>query len=88
LVRTQPRRRKVDKYFTREIAQHAKQLKTLRALMQIAETFGTTPVAEGVGTGDDLRVLRDLGVPLAQGYLGGARREPVRTAARRVTGKA
>jgi diguanylate cyclase (GGDEF)-like protein len=60
---------KIDKYFTLDIAQHAKRLKTLRALLQIAETFGSKLVAEGVETEDDLRVLRDLGVPLAQGYL-------------------
>jgi EAL domain-containing protein (putative c-di-GMP-specific phosphodiesterase class I)/GGDEF domain-containing protein len=66
---------KVDKYFTREISSRAERLKTLRALMQIAETFGTTLVAEGVETADDLRVLRDLGVPLAQGYFLG-RPEP------------
>jgi EAL domain-containing protein (putative c-di-GMP-specific phosphodiesterase class I)/GGDEF domain-containing protein len=59
---------KVDKYFTREISSSAQRLKTLRALMQIAETFGTTLVAEGVETADDLRLLRDLGIPLAQGY--------------------
>ncbi len=59
---------KIDKYFTREISQHARRLRTLRALMQIAETFGTTLVAEGVETSEDLRVLRDLGVPLVQGY--------------------
>lgn len=59
---------KIDKYFTREISQHAKKLKTIRALMQIAETFGTSLVAEGVETGDDLRVLRDLGIAFAQGY--------------------
>ncbi len=59
---------KIDKYFTREISQHAKKLKTIRALMQIAETFGTSLVAEGVETGDDLRVLRDLGIAYAQGY--------------------
>jgi EAL domain-containing protein (putative c-di-GMP-specific phosphodiesterase class I)/GGDEF domain-containing protein len=68
---------KIDKYFTGQISQHAKKLKTLRALMQIAETFGTTLVAEGVETGDDLRVLRDLGVPLVQGYfLGRPDRQP------------
>ena len=59
---------KIDKYFTRDISQHAKKLKTVRALMQIAETFGTCLVAEGVETGDDLRVLRDLGISYAQGY--------------------
>jgi EAL domain-containing protein (putative c-di-GMP-specific phosphodiesterase class I)/GGDEF domain-containing protein len=81
---------KIDKYFTREIAQHARQLKTLRALMQIAETFGTTLVAEGVETGDDLRVLRDLGVPLAQGYFLGrpdrAPRQGIEEAAQAVIG--
>jgi EAL domain-containing protein (putative c-di-GMP-specific phosphodiesterase class I)/GGDEF domain-containing protein len=79
---------KIDKYFTREIALHAKQLKTLRALMQIAESFGTTLVAEGVETGDDLRVLRDLGIPLAQGYLLGrpdrAPRQQIEEAAQKV----
>ena len=72
---------KIDKYFSRDIAQHAKRLRTLRALMQIAETFGTRLVAEGVETAEDLRALRDIGVPLAQGYLIGRpaeapRREP------------
>ncbi|MBZ8141539.1 diguanylate phosphodiesterase [Rubrivivax gelatinosus] len=60
---------KIDKYFSRDIAQHAKRLRTLRALMQIADTFGTMLVAEGVETQEDLRVLRDLGCPLVQGYL-------------------
>jgi diguanylate cyclase (GGDEF)-like protein len=59
---------KIDKYFTREISQRAESLKTLRALMQIADSFGTTLVAEGIETADDLRVLRDLGVSLGQGY--------------------
>jgi EAL domain-containing protein (putative c-di-GMP-specific phosphodiesterase class I)/GGDEF domain-containing protein len=67
---------KIDKYFTRNISQHAKKLKTVRALMQIAETFGTCLVAEGAETGDDLRVLRDLGISYAQGYFLG-RPEPL-----------
>jgi len=81
---------KIDKYFTHAIAEHAKQLKTLQALMQIAETFGTTLIAEGVETGDDLRVLRDLGVPLAQGYFLGrpnaAPRAAIDSAAQSVLG--
>ncbi|MCD0417961.1 phosphodiesterase [Rubrivivax sp. JA1024] len=60
---------KIDKYFSRDIAQNPKRLRTLRALMQIADTFGTMLVAEGVETQEDLRALRDLGCPLAQGYL-------------------
>jgi EAL domain-containing protein (putative c-di-GMP-specific phosphodiesterase class I)/GGDEF domain-containing protein len=59
---------KIDKYFTADIAHHAQRLKTLQALLQIAETFGSALVAEGIETADDLRVLRDLGVSFGQGY--------------------
>ena len=59
---------KIDKYFTHDLARHGRKLQTLKALMQIADTFGSTLVAEGVETEDELRVLRDLGVGLAQGY--------------------
>ncbi len=59
---------KIDKYFTADLSRHAKKLQTLRALMQIAEIFGTTLVAEGIETAEDLRVVRDLGIELGQGY--------------------
>jgi len=67
---------KIDKYFTREISCHAKKLQTLRALMQIAEVFGTSLVAEGIETADDLRVIRDIGITWGQGYYTG-RPEPL-----------
>ena len=59
---------KIDKYFTADVSRHAKKLQTLRALLQIAEIFGTTLVAEGIETDADLRVVRDLGIGLGQGY--------------------
>lgn len=59
---------KIDKYFTRNISQHADKLKTLQALQQIASIFNTALVAEGIETAEDLRVLRDLGVAYGQGY--------------------
>lgn len=59
---------KMDKYFVKDISRHAKKLRTVRALMQIAEALGASLVAEGVENEDDLRVLRDLGISLAQGY--------------------
>ena len=59
---------KIDKYFTGNISRHAKKLQTLRALMQIAEVFGTSLVAEGIETADDLRVIRDIGISWGQGY--------------------
>lgn len=60
---------KIDKYFTKDISGHADNLKTIQALMQIAEIFGTSLVAEGIENEDDLRVLRDLGLTYGQGYL-------------------
>jgi EAL domain-containing protein (putative c-di-GMP-specific phosphodiesterase class I) len=62
---------KIDKYFTADLSRHAKKVQTLRALMQIAEVFGTVLVAEGIETDDDLRVVRDLGIGLGQGYFMG-----------------
>ena len=64
---------KIDKYFTRDLSKHGKKVQTLRALLQIADIFGTTLVAEGIETGEDLRLVRDLGISLAQGYLLGRR---------------
>jgi diguanylate cyclase (GGDEF)-like protein len=60
---------KIDKYFTKSISQHADKLKTIQALQQIASIFDTLLIAEGIETEDDLRVLRDLGLPYGQGYL-------------------
>lgn len=60
---------KIDKYFTKDISQHADKLKTIQALQQIAAIFDTSLVAEGIETEDDLRVLRDLGITYGQGYL-------------------
>jgi GGDEF domain-containing protein len=39
--------------------------------MQIADVFGSVLVAEGIETGDDLRVVRDLGISYGQGYFMG-----------------
>jgi len=44
-------------------------VQTITALRRIAETFGTQMVAEGIEHTEELRVLRDLGIELGQGYL-------------------
>lgn len=59
---------KIDKYFTKNISQHADKVKTIQSLQQIAAIFDTALVAEGIETEDDLRVLRDLGIAYGQGY--------------------
>ncbi len=79
---------KIDKYFTKDISQHADKLKTIQALQQIATIFDTSLVAEGIETEDDLRVLRDLGIEYGQGYFLGRPavlpREQIDIAARQV----
>nr|WP_295777304.1 phosphodiesterase [Rhodoferax sp.] len=82
---------KIDKYFTKDISQHGDKLKTIQALLQIADIFDTSLVAEGIETKEDLRVLRDLGISYGQGYfLGHPNPEPVQylgTDAKRVLGE-
>ena len=71
---------KIDKYFTRDLATSGDKLQTMRALLQIADTFGSSLVAEGVETADELRVVRDLGIRFGQGYyLGRPAALPVET---------
>ena len=59
---------KIDKYFSLDISSKADKLKTLQALLQIADVFGTALVAEGIENEADLRVIRDLGLSYGQGY--------------------
>lgn len=66
---------KIDMYFTRELAQRSKKFQTMRALLEVARVFGSTLVAEGIEAAEDLRVIRELGLDLGQGYLLGVPRE-------------
>ncbi len=59
---------KIDKYFLKDLARHGDKLQTLRALLQIAETFGSKLVAEGLEGLEDLRLARDLGISYGQGW--------------------
>ncbi len=76
---------KIDKYFIRDISDHPENLQMLQAIKGIADVFGTQLIAEGIETRDDLRALRDLDIPLGQGWLLGrpamAPREAVDNAA-------
>ncbi|MBT0569125.1 phosphodiesterase [Curvibacter sp. CHRR-16] len=59
---------KIDKYFSHSISTKADKLKTLQALLQIADVFNTALVVEGIENEADLRVIRDLGLSYGQGY--------------------
>lgn len=70
---------KIDKYFVHEAPQNAVKIQTLKGLVRLAETFGTRLVAEGIETAEELRVVRDLGIELGQGwFLGRPEASPVR----------
>jgi EAL domain-containing protein (putative c-di-GMP-specific phosphodiesterase class I)/GGDEF domain-containing protein len=60
---------KIDKFFSHELSRHAENLQTLRALLQISQTLGSTLVAEGIETPADLHLVRDLGIGLGQGWV-------------------
>lgn len=60
---------KIDKYFIRDVSEHPENLQMLQAIKGIAQVFGTTLIAEGIETPDDLRALRDLDIPYGQGWL-------------------
>ena len=60
---------KLDKYFAREIHRDPRKVDMVRAMLTLAERFGTLLVAEGIEDAAELVVLRDLGCRYAQGYL-------------------
>lgn len=67
---------KIDKYFIAGIDADPVKLHIVRGLIRFAEISGTHLVAEGIETEAELRVVRDLGIPLGQGY-GLGRPQPV-----------
>ena len=60
---------KIDRYLIHGLANSAERLAIVRALCQVAETLGADLVGEGVEEADDLRMLRELGISYAQGFL-------------------
>ena len=60
---------KIDRQFVEKIGQREAAGATLRAIVDLAESFGMRTIAEGVETAEQLAALRDLGCEQAQGYL-------------------
>lgn len=60
---------KIDIHFVQGISRDPLKYQFLKSLQQIAQRCETELVAEGVEDIDDFRVLRDLGISYAQGYL-------------------
>lgn len=66
---------KIDRFLIHEVADSPERLNVLKALIQVAEGYGTRLIAEGIERLEDLRLVRELGIPYAQGFLLG-RPEP------------
>ncbi len=71
---------KVDRSFVSEIGGRGPSL--AGAIVQLAQTLGLVPLAEGVETPAQMVALRELGCPLAQGYLLGRPADAVAIRAR------
>ena len=59
---------KVDMHFVQGVDRDPIKLQFLKSIQQIAESCGTRVIAEGVETEAELRVIRDIGIALGQGY--------------------
>jgi diguanylate cyclase (GGDEF)-like protein len=71
----QPEFLKIDRYFCHGIHTDGKRVQTVKAMLHLAENFGSRVIAEGIEDTSDLRVLRDMGVPFVQGYAMGRPQE-------------
>lgn len=60
---------KIDRHFVSGIQLDPLKHQFAQAIQQISDSVGTRVVAEGVETEAELRVVRDLGIPFAQGFL-------------------
>jgi EAL domain-containing protein (putative c-di-GMP-specific phosphodiesterase class I) len=67
----QPEYVKIDRYFCSGIHSDGKKVQTVKAMLRLAEEFGSRVVAEGIEDTADLRVVRDLGISFVQGYVTG-----------------
>lgn len=68
LYELQPDYVKIDRFFISDIDRDARKRAFLSRLVELAHTFGTQVVAEGVERAGELHACRDCGCDLVQGY--------------------
>lgn len=59
---------KIDMHFVQGVDHNPVKLQFLKSIQQIAESCGTLVIAEGIETEGELRVIKDIGIALGQGY--------------------
>lgn len=75
LVEFAPDYAKIDRFFIDGIDHDRKRRAVVKGLVEMSGALGTTIIAEGVERVEERDVLRDLGVPLMQGWYFGRPRE-------------
>lgn len=71
LILLEPNSIKIDPTFVRSISRDAGKERSLRRLVGMVQSLGTELIAEGVGSIEDLQLLREIGVRYGQGTLWG-----------------
>ncbi len=59
---------KIDMHFVQGVDHDPIKLQFLKSIQQIADSCGTKVIAEGIETEGELRVVKDIGIALGQGY--------------------
>lgn len=67
-VALEPEFLKIDASLVRGSGTHPLRFEALRSVHRLAQKAGTTVIAEGIETADDLIVCRDLGIEMGQGF--------------------
>jgi EAL domain-containing protein (putative c-di-GMP-specific phosphodiesterase class I) len=60
---------KIDRTFIAQMASGERPLQLVRTIVALIRNLGFAPIAEGVETDEQLRLLRDMGCAYAQGFL-------------------
>jgi len=60
---------KIDRSFVMALHDKPQNVEIVRAVITLAQSLGRKVIAEGIETGDQLSLLRQLGVHEGQGYL-------------------
>ena len=68
LLQIAPHTLKIDRELVRDIPQSREQRKLVGAIIEMGKSLDITVVAEGVETADHIRILRELGCDVLQGY--------------------
>ena len=60
---------KIDRSFVRDLPDDEDACNMVRAIIQLANSLGTIPLAEGIETEEQRRFLRESGCRVGQGFL-------------------